>query len=134
MISVLYLSLLPLLLIFSGEQSCHESRSVREENEKHYGNSIISTVHNIMGRRVDMLISLQNQNISSCEWKASNATPTMAKKQESKNVRTKCCILESLLRLPYDGDNDEEGFDVQNMCITYMDWIVMYINVIPMRI
>ncbi|KAI7851715.1 hypothetical protein BDC45DRAFT_589424 [Circinella umbellata] len=90
----------------------------KEDTEKS-----ISAVHNIMGRKVDMLISLQDQNISSCEWKANNSAPMMAKKQESKNVRTNCCILESLLRLPYDSDDDERIDIKKKTCITYMDWI-----------
>lgn len=53
-----------------GEQACIESKTVREENEKAYAsNETLDSTQNIMGRRIDLLLSSFQTNISSCEWK-----------------------------------------------------------------
>ncbi|KAI7858797.1 hypothetical protein BDC45DRAFT_433195, partial [Circinella umbellata] len=106
-----------------GEQACVESKAVRERNEKDYSKGgVFSTTHNIMGRKVDLLVASHDQNISSCEWKADNVTPSTIRKQECKNVRTNACILESLLKLPFD----PEDFDPKSFHIMYMDWVGKY--------
>ncbi|KAG2218264.1 hypothetical protein INT45_000401 [Circinella minor] len=106
-----------------GEQACVKSKAVRERNEKDYSKGgVFSTTHNIMGRKVDLLVSSHDQNISSCEWKANNVTPSTVRKQECKNVRTNTCILESLWTLPFD----PEDFDPKSFHIMYMDWVGKY--------
>lgn len=86
-----------------GEQACIESKNVREENEKAYAsNETLDSTRNIMGRRIDLLLSSFETNISSCEWKAENVSPSVARSQESKNLRVNASILEALLRLPHE--------------------------------
>ncbi|KAI8987541.1 hypothetical protein BDF20DRAFT_272948 [Mycotypha africana] len=72
-----------------GEQACDESKIVRVENEKAYtaDETLGSMPQNIMGRRIDLLLSSFGTNVSSCEWKAGNVSPSVARRQESKNLR-----------------------------------------------
>ncbi|CEG64342.1 hypothetical protein RMATCC62417_01328 [Rhizopus microsporus] len=64
-----------------GEQACVESKTVREENEKAYAsNETLDSTQNIMGRRIDLLLSSFQTNISSCEWKAENVSPPVARR------------------------------------------------------
>ncbi|KAI8881679.1 hypothetical protein K501DRAFT_140621, partial [Backusella circina FSU 941] len=70
------------------EQACIESKAVREENEKTYAsNETLDSTQNIMGRRIDLLLSSYQTNVSSCEWKAENVSSSVARRQESKNLR-----------------------------------------------
>ncbi|KAG1053272.1 hypothetical protein G6F43_004634 [Rhizopus delemar] len=70
-----------------GEQACIESKNVRAENEKTFGSSqTLDSIRNIMGRRIDLLLSSFETNISSCEWKAENVSPSVARSQESEKV------------------------------------------------
>ncbi|EIE90950.1 hypothetical protein RO3G_15661 [Rhizopus delemar RA 99-880] len=71
-----------------GEQACIESKNVRAENEKTFGSSqTLDSIRNIMGRRIDLLLSSFETNISSCEWKAENVSPSVARNQESESKR-----------------------------------------------
>ncbi|KAG1441519.1 hypothetical protein G6F56_011446 [Rhizopus delemar] len=92
------------------EQACIESKTVREENEKTYaGNETLGSTQNIMGRRIDLLLSSFETNVSSCEWKAENTSPSIARRQESKNFRVNAFILEALLRLPHEKSNNNRN-------------------------
>ncbi|KAG0755377.1 hypothetical protein G6F61_010362 [Rhizopus arrhizus] len=103
-----------------GEQACIESKNVREENEKAFGNNqTLDSTRNIMGRRIDLLLSSFETNISSCEWKAENVSPSIARSQESKNIRVNASILEALLRLPHEKNDDDRSPFV----LMYSDWI-----------
>ncbi|KAI9270621.1 hypothetical protein BDA99DRAFT_421240, partial [Phascolomyces articulosus] len=67
---------------YKGEQVCAESKAVREQNGKDYSKGgVFSTTHYIMGRKIDLLVSSNNQNIPSCEWKADNVTSNTIRKQ-----------------------------------------------------
>lgn len=103
-----------------GEQACIESKNVREENEKTFGSSqTLDSIRNIMGRRIDLLLSSFETNISSCEWKAENVSPSVARSQESKNVRVNASILEALLRLPHEKNDDYR----RSLVLMYSDWV-----------
>lgn len=103
-----------------GEQACVESKTVREENEKAYAsNETLDSTQNIMGRRIDLLLSSFQTNISSCEWKAENVSSPVARRQESKNVRVNASILEALLRLPHEKNNSNRN----PFILMYSDWI-----------
>ncbi|KAG1136225.1 hypothetical protein G6F37_010262 [Rhizopus arrhizus] len=103
-----------------GEQACIESKNAREENEKTFGNNqTLDSTRNIMGRRIDLLLSSFETNISSCEWKAENVSPSIARSQESKNIRVNAFILEALLRLPHEKNDDYRSPFV----LMYSDWV-----------
>ncbi|CAO3702631.1 unnamed protein product [Rhizopus stolonifer] len=103
-----------------GEQAYIESKTVREENEKAYAsNETLDSTQNIMGRRIDLLLSSFETNVSSCEWKAENVRLSIARRQESKNLRVNVSILEALLRLPHEkNDSNKNSF-----ILMYSDWI-----------
>jgi hypothetical protein len=83
-----------------GEQACIESKIVREENEQKYNDSSnVDTPKNIMGCKIDIILSSLQTNISSNEWKAENASPDVIIKQECKNAKVNASILEALYRL-----------------------------------
>ncbi|OBZ84841.1 hypothetical protein A0J61_07105 [Choanephora cucurbitarum] len=103
-----------------GEQACIESKTVREENEKAYANNEnFDSAQNIMGRRIDLLLSSYETNVSSCEWKAENVSPSVARSQESKNLRVNASILEALLRLPHENNDSNRN----SFVLMYSDWI-----------
>lgn len=92
-----------------GEQACIESKTVREENEKEYAsNETLDSTQNIMGLRIDLLLSSFEINVSSCKWKAENVSPSVARRQEKKNLKVNACILEALLRLPYEKNDSNK--------------------------
>ncbi|KAI9493507.1 hypothetical protein BDB00DRAFT_787988 [Zychaea mexicana] len=66
-----------------------------------------------------MLVLAHGQNISSCEWKADDATPASIRKQECKNIHTNACILNQLTTMPFD----EDDYDATTLSIMYMDWV-----------
>lgn len=103
-----------------GEQACIESKTVREENEKAYANNeTVDSAQNIMGRKIDLLLSSFQTNISSCEWKAENVSSSVARRQESKNLRVNASILEALLRLSHQTHHA----DNKPFILMYSDWI-----------
>lgn len=78
---------------FSGENVSNATKLAREHNLGTYGYDATSS----FGRRIDLMLKLKDSTIelSSNEWK-SKRTRHMLKKQQSKNIRSNCAILNKL--------------------------------------
>ncbi|KAI7907862.1 uncharacterized protein BX663DRAFT_539274 [Cokeromyces recurvatus] len=94
-------------------------------------NEALNSTCNIMGCRIDLLLSSFKINICSCEWKVNNVCPSVARKQESKNLRVNASILEALLRLPHEMNDS----NINPFTLMYSDWIgrdgMLYLYITP---
>ena len=98
----------------SGEHASVETKRVRANNERLYGDGgSFSAVRNVSGRKVDLLVAVDDAEVASCEWKAPCAVTTLAHEQETKNMRTNACLCNSLASL----------LCVDDCRVIYMDWI-----------
>ncbi|CDH50572.1 predicted protein [Lichtheimia corymbifera JMRC:FSU:9682] len=86
------------------------SYSVLKVIFRDYKGAIFQTTHNVMGRKVDVLVSIGGVEVSFGEWKAANAKESMVHKQGAKSRGTNACIYENLIDLPYD---DGTGLDMK---------------------
>ncbi|KAI7853441.1 hypothetical protein BDC45DRAFT_442175, partial [Circinella umbellata] len=66
-----------------GEQASTETKKSRLHNKRLYGSDgSFAAVHNIIGRKIDALVTIEKIEISCCEWKAPNVTTTVIHEQQ----------------------------------------------------
>ncbi|CAO3698080.1 unnamed protein product [Rhizopus stolonifer] len=105
--------------IHSGERGSVETKKSRIANELVYANGAqFSISSHILGRKIDILVSIDGNEIACCEWKPPGVSISVAHEQEIKNMRSNSCICNSLLNLPFDTN----GFS-GNPSVIYMDFI-----------
>lgn len=94
---------------FSGENVSNATKLAREHNLGTYGYDATSS----FGRRIDLMLKLKDSTIelSSNEWK-SKRTRHMLKKQQSKNIRSNCAILNKLFITSKMSINQTKAVDV----------------------
>lgn len=88
------------LQIFDGETTCKASKSVAKIHKKVFGSSI--PLNRGFGRRIDLILSAQNEELSTSEWKRLKVSSRKSLTQQAKNIRMNKAILSYLLSLPID--------------------------------
>ncbi|KAG2199648.1 hypothetical protein INT47_005173 [Mucor saturninus] len=103
------------LNLLDGETTCKASKSIAKDHENIYGNSI--PLNRGFGRRIDLLLSTRNIELSTNEWKRKKVTQEQCLIQQAKNIRMNKAILSKLLELPLS-ENDSK-----NVYTLGMDWV-----------
>ncbi|KAL1930858.1 hypothetical protein VTP01DRAFT_9995 [Rhizomucor pusillus] len=95
--------------MIDGENVSNATKLAREHNLGTYGYDATSS----FGRRIDLMLKLKDSTIelSSNEWK-SKRTRHMLKKQQSKNIRSNCAILNKLFITSKMSINQTKAVDV----------------------
>ncbi|KAG0183705.1 hypothetical protein DFQ28_001191 [Apophysomyces sp. BC1034] len=88
------------LQIFDGETTCKASKSIAKMHERVFGSNI--PLNKGFGRRIDLILSAQNEELSTSEWKRLKVSPRKSLIQQAKNIRMNKAILSYLLSLPID--------------------------------
>ncbi|KAG1091080.1 hypothetical protein G6F42_019522 [Rhizopus arrhizus] len=101
--------------LLDGETTCRASKSIAKDHENIYGNSI--PLNRGFGRRIDLLLSTRNIELSTNEWKRKKVTQEQCLIQQAKNIRMNKAILSRLLELPLS-ENDSK-----NVYTLGMDWV-----------
>ncbi|KAI8147023.1 hypothetical protein BJV82DRAFT_503073, partial [Fennellomyces sp. T-0311] len=71
-----------------GERSSSETQKTRFANELLYADGArFSVEERIIGRKVDILVSINIIEVACCEWKPPGVSTTVAHEQEIKNMR-----------------------------------------------
>jgi hypothetical protein len=104
-----------LSIFYSGETTCKASKSIAKDHENIYGNNI--PLNRGFGRRIDLLLSTRNIELSTNEWKRKKVTQEQCLIQQIKNIRMNKAILSKLLELPLS-ENDSK-----NVYTLGMDWV-----------
>ncbi|KAI9478680.1 MAG: hypothetical protein EXX96DRAFT_609148 [Benjaminiella poitrasii] len=94
------------LNLLDGETICKASKSIAKDYEDIYGNSI--PLNRGFGRRIDLILSARNIELSTNEWKRGKATQEQCLIQQAKNIRMNKAILSRLLDLPLP-ENDSKN-------------------------
>ncbi|KAI9022766.1 hypothetical protein CLU79DRAFT_143375 [Phycomyces nitens] len=103
------------LNLLDGETTCKASKSIAKDHENIYGNNI--PLNRGFGRRIDLLLSTRNIELSTNKWKQKKVTQEQCLTQQAKNIRMNKAILSRLLELPLS-ENDSE-----NIYTLGMDWV-----------
>ncbi|SAM06017.1 hypothetical protein [Absidia glauca] len=103
-----------MLKIKDGETTCRASKAIGKDHEKLFGATI--PLNAGFGRRIDMIMSTKNVELSSSEWKRPRTPIAKCLQQQSKNIRMNKAILSYLLALPIDQEDADNVFSVG------MDW------------
>lgn len=89
-----------------GERCSAETKKSRPENELLFADGDQSSLGNhILGRKIDILVSIDGAEMACCEWKQRGVSITMAHKQESEKMRSYSCICNGILNLPSAADS-----------------------------
>lgn len=82
------------------------TKESRIENNLLYADGARSSIScNIMGRKIDILVSQGATELACCEWKAPGVSVSVAHEQEIKNMRSNSCICNSLSNFPFGDDS-----------------------------
>lgn len=74
-------------------------------NEFQFGEKSSSSTSNIIGRKIDILMTIGDFELASCEWKAPEVSKDIAHEQETKNMRSNACICEKFASLPINSNS-----------------------------
>ncbi|RCH82053.1 hypothetical protein CU098_000444, partial [Rhizopus stolonifer] len=101
--------------LLDGETTCKASKSIAKDHENIYGNNI--PLNRGFGRRIDLLLSTRNIELSTNEWKRKKVSQEQCLIQQAENIRMNKAILSKLLELPLSED------DSKNVYTLGMDWV-----------
>ncbi|KAI9471781.1 hypothetical protein BDB00DRAFT_746945, partial [Zychaea mexicana] len=73
------------LQIFDGETTCKASKSIAKMHKRVFGSNI--PLNKGFGRRIDLILSAQNEELSMSEWKRLKVSPRKSLIQQAKNIR-----------------------------------------------
>lgn len=105
-----------IIFIFSGETTCKASKDIAKTQEELFGDTI--PLNKGFGRRIDLLLSTHNAELSTNEWKRKKVSPEQCLIQQIKNIRMNKAILSKLHELPFS-----ESEDNNSLYTLSMDWI-----------
>ncbi|KAI8334210.1 hypothetical protein BC941DRAFT_482354 [Chlamydoabsidia padenii] len=103
-----------MLDILDGETTCKASKKIAKDHKKLYKSTI--PLNAGFGRRIDMILTTKNVELSTSEWKRPGTISTKCLQQQSKNIRMNKAVLSHLLALPFDLEDVDKVFTVG------MDW------------
>lgn len=84
---------MPLSMVVSGETGSDSSKRIRIDNETFYSTSSASTsISNIGGRKIDLFIIDDENELAVCEFKSKDI-PVVTMKQKCKSMRLNACNL-----------------------------------------
>ncbi|KAI9466521.1 hypothetical protein BDB00DRAFT_26912 [Zychaea mexicana] len=89
------------------------TKVVRQANEHAFGDK--EKISSIVGRKIDVIMEHDEFELSASEWKSAGAGDSLVDKQHNKNLRVNACVLLQILRLPFDGFNND-------ISILSMEW------------
>lgn len=92
-----------MIILYSGETTCKASKEIAKDQEVIYGSSI--PLNRGFGRRIDLLLSTRDIEISTNEWKKKKVSKETCYVQQAKNIRMNKAILSKLIQLPLASKN-----------------------------
>ncbi|KAI8643564.1 hypothetical protein BD408DRAFT_342326, partial [Parasitella parasitica] len=98
-----------------GETTCKASKIIAKNHENIYGDTI--PLNRGFGRRIDLLLSSKNIELSTNEWKRKKIALEQVITQQTKNIRMNKAILSKLHELPL------LERDAKHLYTTSMDWV-----------
>ncbi|CEP09524.1 hypothetical protein [Parasitella parasitica] len=101
--------------IVDGETTCKASKTVAKNHENIYGDTI--PLNRGFGRRIDLLLSSKNIELSTNEWKRKKIALEQLITQQTKNIRMNKAILSELHKLPV------QERDAKHLYTMSMDWV-----------
>lgn len=102
-----------LILIFSGETTCKTSKDIAKTREELFGDTI--PLNKGFGRRIDLLLSTHNAELSTNEWKRKKVSPEQCLIQQTKNIRMNKAILSKLHELPFSESEDNNSLYIKHL-------------------
>ncbi|KAI8380045.1 hypothetical protein BD560DRAFT_388260 [Blakeslea trispora] len=100
--------------LVDGETTCKTSKNIAKHHEDIFGSNI--PLSRGFGRRIDLLLSANNVEMSTNEWKRKSATKEQCLTQQIKNIRMNKAILSKLHELPLE-------INEPHLYTLGMDWI-----------
>ncbi|KAI9484680.1 hypothetical protein BDB00DRAFT_878524 [Zychaea mexicana] len=98
------------------ELASAKTKKVKLHNERLYGpGGSFTTTHNVIGRKIDAIVTTGDTEIACCVWKAPGITTSVAYEQQTKNMRSNAYLCRNLNSLPFAKDCSPH--------VLYMDWI-----------
>lgn len=89
-----------------GERCSSETKKSRLENELLFADGDQSSLGNhILGRKIDILVSIDGAEMACCEWKPRGVSIAVAHEQELKNMRSNSCICSGILNPQSEADS-----------------------------
>ncbi|KAG2207297.1 hypothetical protein INT46_004393 [Mucor plumbeus] len=101
--------------LIDGETTCKASKVVAKDHENIYGDTI--PLNRGFGRRIDLLLSSKNIELSTNEWKRKKTAHEQLITQQTKNIRMNKAILSKLHELPL------LERDAKHLYTMSMDWV-----------
>ncbi|KAF7722249.1 hypothetical protein EC973_003499 [Apophysomyces ossiformis] len=99
--------------VCSGETTCKASKTIMKKHERLFDSKSSS---NAFGRRIDLILSSRDVELSTSEWKKATVPVKVSIKQQGKNIRMNKAILTSLLDLPLSDEAMDKVYTLG------MDW------------
>ncbi|CEP11566.1 hypothetical protein [Parasitella parasitica] len=110
------------LNLLDGDTTCKANKSIAKDYKNIYGNYIP-----LKGRRINLLLSTRNIELSTNEWKRKKVTREQCLIQQAKNIRMNKAILSRLLELPLS------EHDSKNVYTLGMDWVAPCVYVFAVK-
>ncbi|KAI7904361.1 uncharacterized protein BX663DRAFT_340006 [Cokeromyces recurvatus] len=95
--------------MLDGEITCEATKIIAKEQAKIFSNTI--RLSRSFGRRIDLILSAKEIELSANEWKKEKTVITQSLKQQNKNLRVNKAILTHVEKLPLENEIFIIGMD-----------------------